>query len=486
MRATRMSLLAGVVLIAACSDAPNPASPDVSARAVGDVRSNNDPGVQIPDRYIVVLKPTGDRAVNVASSIIPAGEGRITASYDVALKGFAADLTPTGVAAVRARSEVSFVEADQVYTANTTQTGATWGLDRIDQNNLPLNGTYVYGGNGTGVNAYIIDTGIRLTHNEFAGRAFSGFTAINDGNGTNDCNGHGTHVSGTVGGTTYGVAKGVKLYAVRVLDCSGSGTTSGVIAGINWVAANRVLPAVVNMSLGGGFSPSLNAAVANAVSKGVTFAVAAGNDGANSCNYSPSSEPSAITVGATSSTDVKASWSNFGSCLDIFAPGVGITSSVNTSNTATAVYSGTSMASPHVAGVAALYLQANPSATPAQVATALTSNATLNKVASPGTNSANRLLFMGFIGGVTPPPPPPAPVAAFTWTCNTQRRCVFDASTSTGTALTYRWTNSNDTPKTGVTAIYWWDISGRAQTVTLTVTDSLGRTNTLSKSVVIY
>ena len=483
MRVTRMSLLAGVVLIAACSESPTPASPDVAPRAAGDARSNGGMAVQIPDRYIVVLKPTGAQSANVAGAIIPPGEGRVTASYDVALKGFAADLTPAGVAAVRARSEVSFVEADQVYTANVTQTGATWGLDRIDQQNLPLNGTYVYNGSGTGVNAYIIDTGIRLTHNEFVGRAFSAYTAINDGNGTNDCNGHGTHVSGTVGGTTYGVAKGVKLYAVRVLDCNGSGTTSGVIAGINWVAANRVLPAVVNMSLGGGYSASLNSAVANAVAKGVTFAVAAGNSGANACSFSPSSEPSAITVGATASNDVKPSWSNFGTCLDIFAPGVNITSSVNTSNTATAVYSGTSMASPHVAGVAALYLQANPSATPAQVVSALTSNATLNKVGSPGTGSVNRLLYMGFIGGVTPPPP--APVAKFTWTCDVQRRCVFDGSTSTGTSLTYRWTNSNDTPKTGVTAVYWWDIAGRAQTVTLTVTDNLGRTNTLSKSVVV-
>ena len=481
MRAIRMSLLAGVLVLAACTESSTPSSPDVSARSVSDSRTTNGPGVQIPDKYIVVLKPTNGQAVNVAASIIPAGEGRVTATYDVALKGFAADLTPAGVAAVRARSEVSFVEADQIYTANITQTGATWGLDRIDQNSLPLNGTYVYGGNGSGVNAYIIDTGIRLTHNEFAGRAFSSYTAINDGNGTNDCNGHGTHVSGTVGGTTYGVAKGVKLYAVRVLDCNGSGTTSGVIAGINWVAANRVLPAVANMSLGGGYSASLNSAVANAVSKGVTFAVAAGNSNANACLSSPSSEPSALTVGATGSNDARASFSNYGTCLDIFAPGVSITSAWITSNTATAVLNGTSMASPHVAGVAALYLQANPSATPAQVGSALTSNASLNKVTNPGTGSVNRLLYMGFIGGVAPP----APVAAFTWTCDTQRRCVFDGSKSTGTTLTYRWTNSNDTPKTGVTAVYWWDIAGRSQTVTLTVTDNLGRTNTLAKAVVV-
>ena len=484
MRATRMSLLAGAVLVGACSDAPTPASPDVAPRAPSAVGAAVGTTTQIPDKYVVVLRPTTLAAGSVGTAIIPAGEGRVTAAYDVALKGFAADLTPAGVAAVRARSEVSFVEADQIYTANVTQTGATWGLDRIDQANLPLNGTYVYNGNGAGVNAYIIDTGIRLTHNEFAGRAFSAFTAINDGNGSNDCNGHGTHVSGTVGGTTYGVAKGVKLYAVRVLDCNGSGSTSGVIAGINWVAANRVLPAVVNMSLGGGYSASLNSAVATAVAKGVTFAVAAGNDGRNACNYSPASAPSAITVGATSSTDLKASWSNFGTCLDIFAPGVNITSSVNTSNTATAVYSGTSMASPHVAGVAALYLQANPNATPGQVATALTSNATLNKVSSPGTGSANRLLFMGFIGGAGPPQPA-APVAAFTWTCNTQRRCVFDGRTSTGTGLTYRWTNSNDLPASGVTAVYWWDWAGRSQTVTLTVTDNIGRINALSKVVVV-
>jgi subtilisin family serine protease len=317
--------------------------------------------------------------------------------YDVAVRGFAAaDLTAEAAAAMAADPAVAYVEADTVITLEATQSPATWGLDRIDQANLPLNSTYHYTATGAGVHAYIIDTGIRATHVEFSGRLGNGYSAIKDKYGTSDCNGHGTHVAGTVGGTTYGVAKGVTLHSVRVLNCRGSGTTSGVIAGVDWVAGQRVLPAVANMSLGGGVSTSLDAAVDRAINAGVTFAVAAGNSNANACNYSPARVGAALTVGATTNTDARASYSNYGNCLDLFAPGSSITSAWYTNNSATNTISGTSMATPHVAGVAALYLQGTPNASPADVATALTGAATPGKVVGPGTGSPNRLLYTNY------------------------------------------------------------------------------------------
>ncbi|MBK8045777.1 MAG: S8 family peptidase [Anaerolineales bacterium] len=240
---------------------------------------------------------------------------------------------------------------------------------------------------------------MRSTHVEFTGRASAGYTAINDGNGTNDCNGHGTHVAGTVGGTTYGVAKKVLLHPVRVLGCNGSGTTAGVIAGINWVTNNKVKPAVANMSLGGSASSSLDAAVNNSINAGITYVVAAGNDTINACFVSPARVPNAVTVGSTTSADARSSFSNYGSCLDIFAPSSNIVSAWYTSNTAINMINGTSMASPHVAGAAALYLALNPNATPSAVRTALVNNATLNKVTNAGTGSPNRLLYTGFMGG---------------------------------------------------------------------------------------
>jgi subtilisin family serine protease len=274
--------------------------------------------------------------------------------YTSAVNGFAAALNQGQVTALQHNPNVAYIEQDQPVQASTLQTGATWGIDRIDQANLPLSTTFSYLNTGLGVHAYIVDTGILLTHTEVVGRATTGYDAVTAGGSAIDCNGHGTHVAGTVGGTTYGVAKGVSLVAVRVLDCGGSGSTAGVIAGVDWVANNHVKPAVANMSLGGSASTTLDNAVANAISKGVTFAVAAGNGNflgiaANACNYSPARVPTAITVGATEKTDKKASYSNYGTCVDIFAPGSGITSSWYTSVTATNTISGTSMATPHVA-----------------------------------------------------------------------------------------------------------------------------------------
>ena len=367
---------------------------------------------KVKDRYIVVLEDRVADVAGAANSLNNAHGGRIGHLYQKALKGFSIELNEQQAQKLAGDPLVKYVEEDGVVEIDTTQTGATWGLDRIDQRDLPLSTTYTYNATGAGVKAYIIDTGINVAHNEFGGRAINGFDAVDNALPAADCNGHGTHVAGTVGGATYGVAKGVTLVAVRVLDCGGSGTNAGVIAGVNWVATDHAAgqPAVANMSLGGGISQALDDAVNAAIADGVTFGVAAGNGDAlgnavNACNGSPSRVANAITVSATSSNDTKASFANYGTCVDIFAPGVSITSSWYSSNTATNTISGTSMATPHVVGAAALYLSTNTSASPATVASALINNSTLNHVISPGTGSPNRLLYTGFIGGGGTPAP---------------------------------------------------------------------------------
>ena len=404
---------------------------------------------RIANQYIVVLKDdvtdVDGEAVRLARDF--GGDRNGGHTYQRAIKGFSVRMPEAQAIKLAGDPRVAFVEEDGVVNMVTTQTGATWGLDRIDQLDLPLDGNYNFNATGSGVKAYIIDTGIRATHTQLAGRVISGFTAINDGLGTNDGNGHGTHVSGTVGGSTYGVAKNVTLVAVRVLDSSGSGTNAGVISGVDFVTSDHQAgqPAVANMSLGGGISSALDTAVTNSINDGVTYAIAAGNDNLDACNTSPARVASAITVGATTITDARASFSNFGTCLDIFAPGNNITSSWNTSDTATNTISGTSMATPHVAGVAALFLETNPSASPATVAAALVNSATLNKVTSPGTGSPNLLLF-SLLTGAPPPPPPGAELLL---------NRGFESGNVTWTATAGVITNSTQqTPRTG--AWYAW------------------------------
>lgn len=379
--------------------------PALSNRAIADqyiVILNSQPGSglstqSIDDRRAMVATMALDIAGNV--------NGQVTRQYSNAFNGFVVRMDASEINRLRQDPRVQLVEQDQIMNVSTTQNGATWGIDRIDQQNLPLSGSYTYTDNGAGVNAYILDTGITIAHNDFGGRAVNGWDFIDNDSVANDCHSHGTHVAGTVGSNTYGVAKGVTLTGVRVLDCQGSGSNSVVIAGVDWVTANASLPAVANMSLGGGSSTALDNAVNGAINAGITFVVAAGNDNADACNGSPNRVPAAITVASSTSSDARSSFSNWGSCIDIFGPGSSITSTLN-STSGSSVKSGTSMASPHVAGVAAIYLQSNPSATPSQVDSALTAQATPGVISDPR-GSVNLLLNMNFDG--TPPPPPPPP-----------------------------------------------------------------------------
>ncbi len=423
------------------ADPPSPFIEESLANRITDKRTADESAVLvrlqdesrvIPGQYIVVYRQT--RALTTAQSeqLVNDLGGQLLFTYDAVLNGFAAsNLTDDAIAKLQANDAVAYIEPDQIVSlqdepslggtrvflpvvsrssgttgGGQTQPNATWGLDRVDQRSLPLNGTYTYNQSGQNVHAYVIDTGIRATHSEFTGRVGNGYDAV-DGGAPDDCQGHGSHVAGTVGGTLYGVAKNVTIHAVRVLNCEGSGSNAGVIGGMNWVAQNRQLPAVANMSLGGPASAAVDNAVNGLIGANVTVVVAAGNENQNACNVSPSRTPGAITVGATDNQDTRAYFSNYGACLDLFAPGVEITSAWYNSNDATNTIDGTSMASPHVAGFAALVLSANPSFTPSQVANFITSNATPNLVSDPA-GSANLLLFSPY-GNPGAPNPNPTP-----------------------------------------------------------------------------
>lgn len=424
--------------------------------------------------YIVVLKD------NVAPGAVYAN-GRLRAVYHTALNGFAIDLTDTSAQQLASNPAVKYVERDQVLHATGTESVpgfGQYGLDRIDQRTVTFDGLYHWNADGTGVRVYVFDTGIRLTHVDFGGRAVGAYTAYNDGNGFSDCNGHGTHVAGIIGGTTYGVAKNATLESVRILDCNGFGLSSTTIAAIDWLNANAVKPAVVNMSLDGPFTQALNDAITNSITTyGITYIVAAGNDAGVACNFSPASVPSALTVGATDRYDGGWPNSNTGSCVDLLAPGVNITSDFFIDDNSIGTLTGTSMSTPFVTGGAALYLQGNPTATPAAVASAIKTNATADVLTSIGTGTPNLMLYTLAFGGDQPP------VAQFTSKCKI-KRCTFDASASTDDhgIVSYAWNFGDGMTGSGAVITHSY-ASTSYYLVTLTVTDTAGQTSVVKKTV---
>jgi subtilisin family serine protease len=456
-----------ILALAACStDSTAPVSlenPPAAALAAGP-RSG-----AIQDQYIVVFKAgASPRAAAAAVGATPIHV------YHAALNGFAARLNAAQVTALRNNPHVDYISPDEVVTATGTQMYPTWGLDRIDQRYRPLNSTYTYGRTGAGVNLYVIDTGIRFTHTEFGGRAVPGYDVFG-GNGS-DCNGHGTHVAGTAGGSTYGVAKGVNLISVRVLDCYGNGTTSGVIAGVDWVTTNHVGLSVANMSLGGPANTALDNAVRNSLAAGVTYVIAAGNNNANACNYSPARVTDALIVGNVNSSDTRNSTSNYGLCLDLFAPGTNITSAWYGSDTQTNTISGTSIAAPHVAGIAAMYLEWIPGSLPVDVQYAIDQNGTWNVVSNRGSNSPNRVVYSGFIPAPAGSNPAPTAPTVSVYCDSYGGYCEATASGGSGTGYSFAWTNASEGyDAEGYSYAYPYCFE-TFQFVTATVTDSNGAT----------
>ncbi len=502
MRRLTLLLLLPISL-AACDDGVGPASaesvgqPEIGARDLATSAASS--AQSIPGQYIVVFRDAVGDPSGLARRLAAQHGGSVRFTYQHALKGFSAELPEAAVEALGRNPNVAFIEPNGRVWAVGSQTNPPWGLDRIDQRD-GLDNTYSHGFDGTGVAAYILDTGIRISHTDFGGRAAYGYDAVDNDPDAGDCNGHGTHVAGTVGGGTYGVAKNVQLFAVRVLDCNGSGTWEGVIAGIDWVTGHHTNgPAVANMSLSGGANSAVDQAVQNSIADGVFYALAAGNGNfvgrpQDACSSSPARTPEAATVGATDSGDNEASFSNYGTCVDILAPGVGVTSAWIDSDSDVNTISGTSMAAPHVAGAAVLYLDANPDADPATVVGALTSNATANAIAlhrsSRRNHTPNLLLYTGFIGdgGGGGDPGNNPPTADFTFTTSDLRADFTDASSDpdvSGSIVAWDWDFGDGTGTSTVQDPSYTYGSGGTYNVTLAVTDNDGATDEIAKSVTV-